>query len=219
MSGRSVYAMRAGDQLKVGVTKDVGKRLRNLQTGTGHQLQLVDQWVEPDAAWVESTMHAALRPFRLMGEWFACSDELARMAHQYAKLAALNPDECCVPWHDCQPLSIQFSEWIDANDGPERELKMILHVLDGHFPCLRTLSMQGGARGRLTSSELDALWAWWAPIRDGWAESVGLPARYSGPARTWIYSFCLDAEDEDPEESGDRLTCAINWYERVTECQ
>lgn len=216
MSGtRYVYAVRAGDQLKVGLTGDLTKRLRHLQTGTGHTLEVVGHWEECDAARVEARMHDALAPYRLVGEWFACSDALAHVAHRYAELAALDPNETYVPWHDGLPQSVAFIDWIDDNDCPERELKMLLHVLDGHFPCLRTLAMHGGTIGRLTSAEVDGLWAWWRPKRDAWAHLAALPSCYSGPARTWIYAFYLDAEDDQLEPGETRLAHAINLYERV----
>jgi hypothetical protein len=211
---RSVYAIRAGEQVKIGMTGNLPSRIRSLQTGTGHPIKVVQVWDEPEAAAVEATMHAALEPYRLMGEWFHCSDELAKMAHWYTTMASLDPATCYVPWAD-HPRSAEFSQWIDDRDDESRELKMVLHVIDEHFPCLRTLSAHGARMGSLSDAELDGLRVWWADRRDAWAFEVGLPSHYTGSALTWIYGFYLDADQDQPDVQDDRLGYAMAQYERI----
>jgi hypothetical protein len=77
-----VYVIQAGDDgpVKIGVTCNPGRRLAELQTGNHAKLVLVSFYL--CATWliartVEASVHSALAPFRLYGEWFSVSPETA----------------------------------------------------------------------------------------------------------------------------------------------
>lgn len=70
-----VYAI-CGDEgpVKIGITKDVAKRLSGLQTGHPHRLRVFFAAPMEDAVAarsVEKSCHARLSASRLSGEWFA----------------------------------------------------------------------------------------------------------------------------------------------------
>ena len=64
----------SGLHFKIGRTKNVLKRVANLQTGTSGDL--VVHALEPGGAEVESQRHAQFASERRQGEWFAASPEL-----------------------------------------------------------------------------------------------------------------------------------------------
>lgn len=66
----------SGLHVKIGVAKDVRKRLMNLQTGTS--AQLIIHALEPGSFDVEKARHRQFESDRRQGEWFACSPELTR---------------------------------------------------------------------------------------------------------------------------------------------
>lgn len=64
-----IYAIRAGDvAVKFGVAKDPEDRLKTLQTGCPHKLELIAVMDLPHTN--ERLMHKYLSEHRLMGEWF-----------------------------------------------------------------------------------------------------------------------------------------------------
>lgn len=65
-----------GLQVKIGRTKDVIRRLKNLRTGTSDQL--VIHAVEPGGADVERIRHKQFESDRRQGEWFMCSPVLTK---------------------------------------------------------------------------------------------------------------------------------------------
>jgi hypothetical protein len=71
-----VYMIRAGENgpVKIGVTDDVGKRLRNMQTGNSERLSVLR--VFEGSADEERRLHARFLSLRLRGEWFHFSPEL-----------------------------------------------------------------------------------------------------------------------------------------------
>lgn len=66
-----VYVIRAEDDppIKVGIARDVPRRLAGLQTGNPRQLELL--FVFPGTVELERSLHKSLAPDRLTGEWFA----------------------------------------------------------------------------------------------------------------------------------------------------
>jgi hypothetical protein len=78
----SVYAISDGHgNIKFGVSSDVGKRIRNLQIGNAHPLQLLFECVceslssqdSPKAAahFIEKWIHNEVSECQMAGEWFA----------------------------------------------------------------------------------------------------------------------------------------------------
>lgn len=79
----TVYVMEAGGMFKIGVTTNVRKRRKQIQTGNPHQVKVVWTREFDNAVIVEITLHKLLRKHRMVGEWFNCSsaeiDEAVRM--------------------------------------------------------------------------------------------------------------------------------------------
>lgn len=83
-----VYFISDGEYLKIGISNDVDKRLKTLQTSNARLLNLVHCIEVPNkdyAIWIENTLHGAFPHARAMGEWFridwkhvvVCADNLA----------------------------------------------------------------------------------------------------------------------------------------------
>lgn len=98
-----VYLIASGrDIIKVGMAKDVGKRVRALQTGGPFEMQIIHK-IEVAAdhvAALEKLIHKRLKRYRLRGEWFRLERATAiriseRAASQFAKdrtIAAADDD-------------------------------------------------------------------------------------------------------------------------------
>lgn len=71
-----IYIVRRGEDgpVKIGRTKDVGKRLVELQVGSPDKLRLVARFPAPE--WVEDRLHSVLTAHRLSGEWFSWCAEI-----------------------------------------------------------------------------------------------------------------------------------------------
>jgi|ERR1700729_3349632 len=68
-----VYAIRAGNHLKIGVTRDIKKRLSGLQTASAVKLQLTGLWTFDNMAQahaVERSLHSLFADKCTHGEWF-----------------------------------------------------------------------------------------------------------------------------------------------------
>jgi hypothetical protein len=69
----NVYFAKAGDYLKIGVTKDVGKRTALLQTGNPIKLELcgfIPNLDRKTAYHYEKKLHIFFSKLRVSGEWF-----------------------------------------------------------------------------------------------------------------------------------------------------
>lgn len=71
--GINIYLFTDGESfVKIGKTKDVDKRLENLQVGNPKELYLIDIIENvPDS--FENHMHSVCRCYRIKGEWFKIS--------------------------------------------------------------------------------------------------------------------------------------------------
>lgn len=56
---------------KIGVTKNLEKRMRNLQTGNTCELRLVDSFKTEYPYRLESMLHRSLEQYREKNEWFS----------------------------------------------------------------------------------------------------------------------------------------------------
>ena len=81
----------SGLHVKIGRSKDVLKRIRNLQTGTSGDLIL--HAMEPGSPEVEQALHRKFESDRRQGEWFSCSLQLAQHMFQTWKRNRLLPPE------------------------------------------------------------------------------------------------------------------------------
>lgn len=68
---QSIYVVTGGyRQIKIGISTNVRKRLRGIQTGCPVRIKLEGQWRTPHARKVEKAAHSALVRYRTSGEWF-----------------------------------------------------------------------------------------------------------------------------------------------------
>jgi hypothetical protein len=70
-----VYCVRAGDYVKIGQALDVAKRLRELQTGSAHPLEVLSI-LSPSTA-DERAWHRRFEHLRVRGEWFQFCEQIA----------------------------------------------------------------------------------------------------------------------------------------------
>jgi hypothetical protein len=68
-----VYFVSDGENIKIGHTYDLPKRLTALQTGNPHALTVVGSVICTDPAEVESRLHMRFADRRVRGEWFRLS--------------------------------------------------------------------------------------------------------------------------------------------------
>lgn len=75
-----LYAISNGDQIKLGMSADVNKRLKAMQTASPAELVLLWKYyianTPADAIKIEKMLHRACKKFHIRGEWFerACID-------------------------------------------------------------------------------------------------------------------------------------------------
>src|SRR5262245_20438799 len=77
-----VYFIRAGDAIKIGVTRDVERRLRALATGSAVPLELLPTL--PGGRRLEKKLHQRCRRFHVRGEWFKADEALLRHIREQA---------------------------------------------------------------------------------------------------------------------------------------
>jgi hypothetical protein len=70
-----VYFLRMGDALKIGFSRNVGTRLRSIQTACPEPAEIVK--IIPGTDQTERYFHAHFAAHRLSGEWFRLDGELA----------------------------------------------------------------------------------------------------------------------------------------------
>lgn len=68
-----VYVIQAGDAFKIGVTRNLARRMKGVQTGSPHPLNLIWYKEFREAAVIEARLHSMLDQYRVSGEWFRCS--------------------------------------------------------------------------------------------------------------------------------------------------
>jgi hypothetical protein len=77
VKGRRVYLMKAAEKVKIGVSKNVQMRQKQLQTGCPDEIELLKTWNPSDALEIESKLHSQLFSRAERGEWFDISDTTA----------------------------------------------------------------------------------------------------------------------------------------------
>jgi hypothetical protein len=71
-----VYLVRAGDRFKIGVARDVPRRLAQLNSGQSpFPVQLVHAAAHADYRAAEAALHRRFADWRVHGEWFALDEE------------------------------------------------------------------------------------------------------------------------------------------------
>jgi hypothetical protein len=69
--GPWVYFIQCGPYIKIGLSGDVGSRLKALQTSTPYPLTLLNKIIVINAMQVEAYLHGYFADYRRSGEWFA----------------------------------------------------------------------------------------------------------------------------------------------------
>lgn len=79
---RSVYVIGCDGLWKVGLARNVKKRLSGLQQGSVHAMWIAQEKAlpEPMAKSVEFRAHRLLASFRVRGEWYECGFQRVRRA-------------------------------------------------------------------------------------------------------------------------------------------
>lgn len=108
-----LYVIRAGDTdyYKIGVTKDITKRLRSLQGGNHLRLSIVLTVQHKHAYQQEKHVHQVAKRWHIRGEWFRlprevvakikhCANEEAKEPSQQAKNKTKRPVR---KWEDLWP--------------------------------------------------------------------------------------------------------------------
>lgn len=78
-----VYIAAAGDYVKVGMTTDVERRMKELYTGCPLEVKLI--WTSREmllnnTSHLELSLHDRLHKYRVKGEWFQCHFSVAVQA-------------------------------------------------------------------------------------------------------------------------------------------
>jgi hypothetical protein len=81
----SVYLVRSGAYYKIGLTKDIKRRMRSFITGLPDTAELVHTLTVPldDLKLVESQLHEHFKSHRRNGEWFDLSDDDVQVFRDY----------------------------------------------------------------------------------------------------------------------------------------
>lgn len=65
-----VYLIRMGEFFKIGIAKDVHKRISAMRVNTPHSVELLKHWRCRNPRDFEKHMHLRFREFKVQGEWF-----------------------------------------------------------------------------------------------------------------------------------------------------
>ncbi len=65
-----VYVISAGDFIKIGVARDVSKRVHQMRVGCPFEIEVLRAWPCSDPYAFERRLHHQLRAYRVRGEWF-----------------------------------------------------------------------------------------------------------------------------------------------------
>lgn len=125
-----LYFVRLGDSVKIGHTRNIVKRLANMQVGTPEPLNCLA--VLQGQGWQEPVWHRAFEDRRRGGEWF-------RWGHQLETAISLAREG--KDWWD--HLSAPLSALGDLADLPDEDDDLIYAHLDWHISLkLQTVGLQ-----------------------------------------------------------------------------
>lgn len=109
-----VYFVRAGADgpVKIGLSRDVAKRLTKMQTDTPAKLVLLG--VVAGEGEAERALHAELAAYRLNGEWFAPSEEVLAVCHREITARSVPSAVPVKRWH-VRPTDSVLRAWRRSN--------------------------------------------------------------------------------------------------------
>ena len=90
-----IYVVRAGDRVKIGFSKDVRRRISELQTFFPDELELL--LTAPGSIMIEHSLHARFKEFAIKGEWFQYAEPIAAfVANEKSRLARANKNKSAI---------------------------------------------------------------------------------------------------------------------------
>ena len=75
---QKVYVIGSGSYVKIGIARDVRKRVSMLQISSPVPLTVIKLWECDDAYEVERRLHKKYAEFKTSGEWFAMPESVLR---------------------------------------------------------------------------------------------------------------------------------------------
>ena len=105
------YFVRSGDRIKIGISKNVDGRIRDLQTAHGATLALLGVI----SGNVEADWHRRFSSLRLLGEWFQLAEPLNEALRDAfgVKIEKIPTRECVHPVRMVKPIIELQDLWID----------------------------------------------------------------------------------------------------------
>lgn len=89
---RKVYLIRAAQFYKIGISGDVNKRLKAIQTGCPIQCEYIGYFQTDEPEKLERELHAAFLSAKTYGEWFDLGDDhIRQMVADYGLKHSKNP--------------------------------------------------------------------------------------------------------------------------------
>lgn len=119
----SIYVLRGGAHIKVGVSYDPEKRRRDIQNGNPHPVELLSRApvLYADAHRLERAVHTELAEHRAQGEWFAV-DAVRRHA-----ATSLDPSE------EARELAARCDTILERYEGARARERELASKLDGAY--------------------------------------------------------------------------------------
>ena len=72
-----IYIIKCNEYIKVGISNDPKRRLKDLQTSNPYKLKLLSVYQPKQPVIAERVIHALLDKYHERGEWFNCSFDIA----------------------------------------------------------------------------------------------------------------------------------------------
>lgn len=118
MPSEAVYIVQAkkSGNIKIGWTRNLWKRLHQIQASSGDEIHLRYHFVGEDMRPIEIRLHKEFAANRLHGEWFAPAPDLLALIDTFR--AKMPPET--LEWYDgMQRLFIHDPEDLSEGDGDE----------------------------------------------------------------------------------------------------
>lgn len=97
----TLYILKCGEYLKIGITRDMDKRLKQIDAANPMPVVKIATKTVPLAgvAFAEAWLHRELQESRVKGEWFAIDEKTALSLLPEAARRAAAYSRCCQDWH------------------------------------------------------------------------------------------------------------------------
>ena len=78
-----VYLVKAGEFYKIGIADDINERVKRLQSGCPHKIEIINSWNVSSASRHESYLHNSFSMKCTSGEWFSLSSDDILFVNNY----------------------------------------------------------------------------------------------------------------------------------------